>query len=146
MINYWIFLLPALAGLFTQLVKLIIELIQGKFTWHALKKYGGMPSSHTAFVFALMSEVILIDGIYSTTFALCLIFAFITVRDATGYRRTMDQHSEIINKLVARLPANEQIDLPRLEETIGHQPMQILVGAIIGVVFVLVGNFILLFF
>ena len=138
--NYWIFLLPIIALILTQLIKVVIELFSGNFSWHVFKKYGGMPSSHSALVFALLTEVIYIDGIYSTTFAIALILTILIIRDATGYRRNMDCHSQLINSLVKELPSEKQPDLPHLDDTIGHTPLQAAVGAVVGILTVVIGN------
>jgi acid phosphatase family membrane protein YuiD len=141
--TYWIFLLPIIAGILAQLTKIVIELYRGDFSWHVFKKYGGMPSSHSAFVFALLTEVTYIDGFRSTTFAIALILTVLIIRDATGYRRDMDRHAKIINELVKDLPGKEQIYLPHLDDHIGHTPLQATIGAIIGVLVVIIGNLII---
>lgn len=141
--TYWVFILPIIAGILTQLIKVVIELFQGNFSWHVFKKYGGMPSSHSAFVFGLLTEMAYIDGLKSTTFAIALILAILIIRDATGYRRDMDRHAQIINQLVKDLPGQEQIILPHLDDHIGHTPRQALVGGLLGILIVALGNLII---
>ena len=138
--NYWILALPIIAGLLTQLIKVIVEIFRGDFSWHVLKKYGGMPSSHSAFVFGLLAEIAYLDGFFSTTFAIALILTILIVRDATGYRRTMDRHAKMINQLVKELPGKEQIDFPYLDEIMGHTPSQVAVGGLLGIIIVIIGN------
>lgn len=141
--TYWIFLLPIIAGILTQLIKVVIELIKGNFSWHVLKRYGGMPSSHAALVFALLSEVAYVEGMASAAFAIALILAVLIIRDATGYRRLMDKHAKIINTLVNALPDKEQINIPHLDDNIGHSPFQVFVGAGLGIIIVIIGNFLI---
>ncbi|MFA5358458.1 MAG: divergent PAP2 family protein [Patescibacteria group bacterium] len=141
--NYWIFGLPIIAGLLTQAIKVIVEGFKNKFSWNLFSKYGGMPSSHSAFVFGLLAEIVSIDGIYSTTFATALILTILIVRDATGFRRLMDSQAKAINKLTEKLPADKQNDINHLPENIGHTPLQITIGALLGVAIVILGNLIL---
>ncbi|MFA5076083.1 MAG: divergent PAP2 family protein [Patescibacteria group bacterium] len=141
--TYWVFALPIAAGIVTQLTKVIIESAKGQFSWHQLKNYGGMPSSHSAFVVGLMTEIMLIDGLYSTTFAIALVFTILMIRDATGYRLDIGKHAEILNHLVKELPAKEQNKFPFLDERVGHHPKEILVGALIGIAVVLISNIII---
>ena len=138
--SYWIFLLPIIAGILAQLIKVVIEIFQGNFSWHVLKRYGGFPSSHSAFVFALATEIVYVEGIYSATFAVALILLILTIRDATGFRRDLDHHAKIINQIVDKLPDKKQLDLPHLHENIGHTPTQVIAGGIIGIIVVIIGN------
>ena len=111
---------------------MVIETFKEKFSWSLFNEYGGMPSSHTAFVAGLLATVALYQGINNTVFSVALIFAIITVRDATGFRRHLGKHAQVLNKIVKELPDSKQSDFPILPERLGHTPFQVLVGAIIG--------------
>jgi len=138
-----ILLLPLLALILAQLIKVVIELKERNFSWQVLKKYGGFPSSHSALVFSLATEIAYVDGFYSPAFAVALVLLILTVRDATGFRRDLDHHAIIINKIVDKLPDKKQLDLPYLQEKIGHTPLQIVAGGVIGILTVLIGNFLI---
>lgn len=126
---------PIAAILISQALKVFIEYLKTKkINWSRFNGYGGMPSSHTAFVTSLCIEVILIDGIYSTSFALSFAFLLIVIRDAVGFRRYLGRHSEVINKIVQA--ENMQKKIPKnlfpLQEILGHTPLQAIMGAVVG--------------
>ena len=108
-----------------------------------MMSYSGMPSSHSAFVTALVAIIGLKLGIFSPIFAVSLVFAFIVVRDAVGLRQYLGEHGRILNELVEDLkeepdkPLNQEY--PHLLEKIGHTPTQVIVGALIGFAVSLIG-------
>ena len=120
-----------------QLMKTIIDFfMQKRFSVERLTGSGGMPSSHTALVSAMAISVARIDGFYSTQFAIAFVFALVVMYDASGVRRAAGQHAKEINKL------KEQIDLldgerdnidPELKELLGHTPLEVLGGALLGI-------------
>jgi len=128
---------PLVAVLVAQLLKTIFALMHGQFSWHVLRRYGGMPSSHSALVVGLVTQAVLTDGWASTTTAIAIAFAVLTIRDATGFRRTLGQYAASINSLVGQLPAKQQADFTYLDEVVGHTPLQVLAGSIIGIIVVL---------
>ncbi|MFA6533959.1 MAG: divergent PAP2 family protein [Patescibacteria group bacterium] len=138
--TYWIFLLPIIAAVLAQAIKVVIELFHGNFSWHVLKKYGGWPSSHSALVFGLLGEMAYAESFYSAAFAVALVLTILIVRDATGYRRDLDRHATIINQIAESLPATKQIKLPHLDNTLAHTPGQIVAGAAVGLLTVIIGN------
>jgi acid phosphatase family membrane protein YuiD len=96
---------------------------------------GGMPSSHAASVMALSACVGLRDGFGSVLFAVALFFSLIVMYDAAGLRRAAGRQASLLNRIL-----NEHIQLPgaphqQLRELLGHTPFEVLVGAIIGVLF-----------
>lgn len=115
------------AGFGTQLLKLIILWFKHKrLGWHDLVVTGGMPSSHSAFVVSLSSIIYLQEGA-STAFAISLVLAFIVLRDAFGVRRTVGEEGMVINQMMHKLKINN-----RTHFAMGHTPMQVLVGAVLG--------------
>jgi len=143
--SYWLFILPILAAIIAQLIKALIELGQGKFSWHQLINYGGMPSSHAAIVFAVLTEAAVVDGFDSITFAIAIVITILTVRDATGFRRDLGRHAEVINRLESEASDIDQPKLRHLETKVGHTPLQIFFGALVGILIILIANqFILL--
>lgn len=128
---------PLVAVLVAQLLKTIGALVHGQFSWHVLRRYGGMPSSHSALVVGLVTQAVLTDGWASATTAIAVAFAVLTIRDATGFRRTLGQYAASINRLVGQLPAKQQAEFTYLDEVVGHTPLQVLAGSIIGIIVVL---------
>jgi len=136
--SYQLILIPFLALIIAQLLKVIIDAFKGEFSWRNFNNYGGMPSSHSALVAALCTVVFLQEGWDSTAFAISLVFAFLIVRDAVGLRRYLGNHGKNINKLIKDLPDNKEAEYPYLEERLGHTYWQALAGIIIGIVIALI--------
>ena len=93
-----------------------------------------MPSSHTGVVMALTTLVGKSEGFASPIFAVSLIFSFVVMYDAAGVRRAAGKQAQLLNKLV-ETPGLTGIQVQeKLVEVLGHSPMQVIVGAIIGVI------------
>lgn len=139
---YQLFLIPIGAALIAQGLKLALDGIKGNFDFrHLVSEYGGMPSSHTAFVISLATMIALKEGIASSAFAISLIMALIVIRDAIGFRRTLGRQSKTLNHIVRELAEEKKRDhLPRLPEEIGHNPLEVLVGGLIGLSISLLAN------
>ena len=130
-------IVPLLAWFAAQLIKTIADsIMHKKFSIERLIGSGGMPSSHSALVCALAISVARIEGIYSTSFAIAFTLAVIVMYDASGVRRAAGKHAQEINKI------KEQIDLldgekdnldPKLKELLGHTPLEVLGGALLGI-------------
>lgn len=93
-----------------------------------------MPSSHSAVVTSLSTMIGKEYGIDSAIFAISLIFAFVVMYDAAGVRRAAGKQAKILNKIV-ETPGLTGVEVSeRLVEVLGHTPIQVLVGALIGIV------------
>lgn len=93
-----------------------------------------MPSSHSAVVTSLATMVGKSYGIDSAIFAVSLIFAFVVMYDAAGIRRAAGKQAKILNKIV-ETPGLTGVEVSeKLVEVLGHTPIQVLVGAMIGIV------------
>jgi len=138
---YQILLLPLAAGAIAQLAKFLIKSNKQKFASRNFFSYSGMPSGHSAMVISLATILSLKLGWQSPLFATSVIFAVIVIRDAMGLRRYLGQHGHILNILVKDLKEDNVLDesYPHLLEKIGHTPMQVLIGSIIGVLVSLIG-------
>jgi len=100
---------------------------------------GGMPSSHSATVCALATSTVFVYGVSSFEFAMAAIFAFIVMYDAMGVRLETGKQAKIINEIVDTFKSLEETDWAKLspeklKEFVGHTPLQVLVGAILGIV------------
>ncbi|HRV24728.1 MAG TPA: divergent PAP2 family protein, partial [Sphaerochaeta sp.] len=73
-------------------------LFERRFVWHLLFSTGGMPSSHTAGVIALVTSIGLSYGVGTVYFAISATFASITIHDAMGIRRAAGKQAEVINE------------------------------------------------
>lgn len=134
------FLLTGLGSWFVaQVLKTILHcIIYKKFDFERLVGDGGMPSGHSATVMSLATMCGLSFGLASVEFAITAILAVIVCHDATGVRRETGRHAEVLNKLLKSLETGEPVDL---KELVGHTPLQVTMGALIGV-----GNALLMYY
>jgi len=96
-------------------------------------KTGGMPSSHSALVAALITSIGYHSGINSDVFILACCFALVTVRDAVGVRRSSGIQANIINKIGKELQKGEIIpSFNPAKEVQGHKPLEVVVGCLLG--------------
>ena len=122
-----ILLAVILAGFGAQVLKLILYWFRHKsLSWHDLIVTGGMPSSHAAFVVALVTIIYLEEGT-STAFAISLVLAFIVLRDAFGVRRTVGEEGLLLTTILKKLKIKSKTHF-----AFGHTPWQVLVGAVLG--------------
>ncbi|MGF1603652.1 MAG: divergent PAP2 family protein [Thermosynechococcaceae cyanobacterium] len=137
----WVLLVSFAASLTAQLLKLIIEFaINRKINFRVLLETGGMPSSHSALVTALATAVGLASGWDSVEFAIATIFAIIVMYDAAGVRQAAGKQARILNQIVDEMfQENPEFNEDRLKELLGHTPVQVIVGSILGVAIALVG-------
>ena len=101
---------------------------------------GGMPPSHSSTVVSLAVAIGVSYGVDSTLFALALIFAIVVMYDATGVRRETGKQAVILNRLLLDNPfswTGEEFD-KKLKEYVGHTPLQVLMGAILGMLIALI--------
>ncbi|HEY9621617.1 MAG TPA: divergent PAP2 family protein [Crinalium sp.] len=118
-----------------QVLKLVIELIRhGKVTFRTLVETGGMPSSHSALVTALATGIGQTAGWESTEFALAFVFAVIVMYDAAGVRQAAGKQARLLNQIVDELFHDSSLNEDRLKELLGHTPVQVVAGAILGTV------------
>lgn len=95
---------------------------------------GGMPSSHSAVVVGLATLIGKYEGINTPIFAIALIFSFVVMYDAAGVRRAAGKQAKLLNQLV-ETPGLSGIQVSeKLVEVLGHTPIQVIVGAAIGVI------------
>src|SRR5205807_10524490 len=96
---------------------------------------GGMPSSHSALVVSLTTIIGRLQGVQSPLFATALIFSTVVMYDATGVRRAAGQQAIILNRLLDDLfIAHRGIHQERLRELLGHTPIEVISGALLGIV------------
>ena len=133
-LQYKYIIIPFATWFFIQLFKLIYDLVITKqFNFKRILGAGGMPSSHSAVVTSLAAMIGINQGIDSAIFGLSLIFAFVVMYDAAGVRRAAGKQAKILNKIV-NTPGLSNIEVnEKLQEVLGHTPIQVFVGAIIGV-------------
>lgn len=141
-----VLLIALVACLTAQATKLIVELIRNhKVNFRVLVETGGMPSSHSALVAALAAGVGQTAGWASSEFAIATVFAFIVMYDAAGVRRAAGKQAQILNQMIDEFFQGEhELAEERLKELLGHTPVQVIVGSILGIAISWLGEWLLL--
>jgi acid phosphatase family membrane protein YuiD len=122
------------AWLAAQISKTIYELIrQRKFLVSPLVSSGGMPSSHAALVTSLATATGRVTGVGSAAFAITVVLAGIVMYDAAGVRRAVSIQARILNQMIDEAFQGHPIAEKRLRELIGHTPVQVIVGGLLGI-------------
>ena len=106
---------------------------EGKWDWRVMFDSGGMPSSHTSLVVGLTTAIAYQYGLGSTFFPLSLAFSLIVMYDAAGVRRHAGKQAEVLNKILEDMFHGESISERKLKEVLGHSPLQVMAGAVLGV-------------
>ena len=134
-----VLLATLLSWFVAQTLKVILGVIrQKRFDFRWFLGTGGMPSSHAAGVCALAAAVGLTFGFYSPMFAVTLVFTIIVMFDAQGVRRTVGKQAEILNKILDDIYWRGKVSEDRLKELLGHTPIEVLAGTILGTVIALI--------
>jgi hypothetical protein len=130
-------LLVAIAAcLIAQMLKLAFDVGKhGKVNVRALVETGGMPSAHSAFVTALATGVGQSLGWASPECAIAIVFAAIVMYDAAGVRQAAGKQARVLNQIIDEFfeGGENQFSEDRLKELLGHTPVQVIVGSILGV-------------
>jgi acid phosphatase family membrane protein YuiD len=128
-------LAPLVAWAIAQAAKVILtSMRQRRLNLRVLAETGGMPSSHAAIVMGMTTAVGKYAGVNSAAFAIALIFSFVVMYDAAGLRRAAGRQAAILNRLVEDLVHMRGMQEQRLRELLGHTPVEVLVGAMLGIV------------
>lgn len=128
-------LAPLVAWTIAQAAKVILSSVrQRRLNLRVLAETGGMPSSHAAIVMGLTAAIGKYAGITTPQFAIALIFSFVVMYDAAGLRRAAGRQAAVLNRLVEDLVHMRGMQEQRLRELLGHTPVEVLVGAVIGIV------------
>lgn len=155
------FMVAMIGWAVAQLIKATIYGIRYKtFKLERLFGSGGMPSSHSATVCSFVMVIYHMEGPTSAIFGLSLIVAMITMYDAMGVRRASGLHAKQINRLRRMVEEideellddldekveEEEIDpeeTKELKEFLGHTPLQVIFGALLGIIIGVIANFII---
>ncbi len=127
-------LAPIVAWTIAQIAKVAwTSYRQRRLNLRVLAETGGMPSSHTAIVVGLTTAIYRYSGPTTAEFALALIFTFVVMYDATGLRRAAGRQAAVLNRLVEDLVNMRGVQEQKLRELLGHTPVEVLAGAVIGI-------------
>lgn len=140
--SYGIMITGLEAAFIAQLLKFLGHIIlKRKIDFQVLATTGGMPSAHTAGVVSLSTMVGFICGFESVEFAIAIGYAFVVMYDAAGLRRSTGKIAACLNKIRDDFYENKQMPTDRLKELLGHTPLEVFVGALLGVFIAYVNYF-----
>ena len=135
-------LMSAVAGwTLAQVLKTAIDWILNKnFNMERLVGSGGMPSSHSATVCGLTVAAGLRYGVGSFEFAVSFILGMIVMYDAMGVRRETGIQAHVLNEMLDIFSdmGSDMSPQDKLKEFVGHTPLQVLIGAILGIIIAIV--------
>lgn len=117
-----------------QLLKVpIYYYVDGVLDWKRFFGSGGMPSSHSSSIIAATTSIGMSAGFDSSVFAIALVISVIVMYDAAGVRRAAGKHAAVLNEILEMFNKDEEITDEKLKELIGHTPVEVFVGAWLGV-------------
>src|SRR5438094_7030672 len=124
-------------GFLVQLFKFVLSsLWEQRLNFRRMVETGGMPSSHSAGVAALSTAVGIREGFGSVLFAVTVYFSLIVMYDAAGLRRAAGRQATLLNRLIdSHYQHDKHLVEMRLLELLGHTPLEVLVGGVVGVLF-----------
>lgn len=124
------------AWLVAQILKVVVDSARSRhLDFSNWASAGGMPSSHSALVAAVATSIGLRNGFASDLFAVALVLAIVVMYDAAGVRRAASIQARILNRMIEELFQGQPFSEERLRELLGHTPVEVIVGAAIGVLF-----------
>ena len=131
-----LFLAPASAWFLAQIIKIIISTVKSGFSVERMIGGGGMPSSHSATVTALMLITAFTFGGGSFEFVMALFFAFIVIYDGRGVRYETQRQGKALNNLndERQEEGKQPLDIMKFKEKVGHTVPEIIAGIFIGIV------------
>ncbi|GMA51858.1 hypothetical protein GCM10025857_32150 [Alicyclobacillus contaminans] len=154
---------PLLAMISAQVLKPVFIMLQlRRWDWQKMRKSGGMPSSHSALVVALVAELWLRYGGNDPILGVAILVAFIVMYDAAGVRWQTGRQAAVLNRLLNDLKTNHHVttpsvhsleadgihpipvakspwwlvDWPVLDEHVGHKPTEVAGGVLVGLLVV----------
>ena len=130
--NIWFFC-SFFSWCLAQCTKMLIAFIKTRnVSLHYLMSTGGMPSAHSATVSGLATAIGMTEGVGSPLFAMALTYAIITMFDASTVRRAAGQQAALLNEIVRELFKEHRLRNKRLKELLGHTPVEVFAGAVLG--------------
>ncbi len=127
--------LSVVAWAAAQIIKFLVNLItEGDRDWHYLLTGGGMPSSHSSTVCSCAAAVAYLYGCSSPLFAIAAIMALVVMYDAFNVRQETGKQAQILNYMMKNWNQLKPDSFDKaLKELIGHTPLQVVMGAILGI-------------
>ncbi len=139
-----------------QIIKTVLYAVKEKtFDPERITGAGGMPSSHSALVVSVALYLLRLEGFGSTSFALSIMMLGVVIYDALSVRYNAGLHGKELNRLrrvidemddeISRLSGEERdekleemADRKEFKEFLGHKPVEVLAGALLGIIIAMV--------
>lgn len=141
-----IIIITIISLLLTQFIKFCIHAyVNKKFDEKIFFSTGGMPSSHSALVTSLVVSIGLFqyhdNNLLDYPFVVSLVLALVVIHDSMGIRYESSKHARELNQIKFRLNLIENIEAEekKLKEALGHKPVEVLIGVILGAIFGIIG-------
>lgn len=136
-----VLLLAVIGWASAQILKVIVVLIcEHKLDMRYILSSGGMPSSHSATVCACAASTAMVAGVDSVAFAISAVMAFIVMYDAANVRKETGEQAKILNYMMENWnEIKPEMFSKELKELIGHTPLQVFCGALLGIFIGIVG-------
>lgn len=119
-----------------QVLKTLIDFALNKnFSIERMVGSGGMPSSHSATVCGLTTSAGLCYGVGSFEFAICFVLASVVMYDAIGVRQETGKQAKLLNMIMEQdfFKLDNEHFQEKLKEFVGHTPLQVFAGAVLGI-------------
>ena len=130
-----VFWVAVLGWFVAQSLKVLITLlVEHKLRLKRFFGLGGMPSSHSAVVCGLAASVGILQGVGSVEFAISAVLAMVVMTDAAGVRRAAGKQAATINRMIQKMFSSDpDVVHETLKELLGHSPLEVLIGGLLGV-------------
>lgn len=123
---------------------ILVWIKNGKLDRKQFMTSGGMPSSHSTLVVCLAACVGFHNGFNTSEFVICCVLALVVMYDASGIRRAAGHHAQLINRVIDVMEEDNRIEPEDdLKEILGHKPIEVVAGAILGVLIAILAHYLI---
>ena len=132
--------LSILAWFLAQLIKTVANLVVNRnLDLKRMVGSGDMPSSHSSFICAATASIGQIYGWQAPLFSLAAVVALVVMYDACNVRRAAGEQAKVLNQMIEEWIDISEKNAPflqnmHLKEMVGHTPLQVMAGMVVGVV------------
>ena len=138
--------LSVMAWAIAQILKVVVVLVRKhRLDFRNILSSGGMPSSHSAFVCACAAATGNLYGWSSALFAVAAVVAIVVMYDASHVRQAAGEQPKILNYMMEHwTEMKPELFGKELKELLGHTPIQVFAGAVLGVAVGFLGSWLFL--
>lgn len=140
LLHNYVLIVALTAWITAQVMKTLLWLIMTRtFNPERLVGAGGMPSAHSATVCGMMVAIAKTSGFASAEFAIAFVLASVVMYDAMGVRRAAGEQAKVLNRMLEKqVEEDEEQEAPELKEFLGHTPLQVLGGSLLGILIAMI--------